>query len=106
MEVERYIHRLAATITSGLKRLHENGEETYREVKRAREDQTRVADILSRITTTLSCQTTTRERPSLVRDQEQLLLDALQNKQNKTHQKTNKQTHPKTNKKQQQTDEY
>src|SRR3569833_2727723 len=106
MEVERYIHRLAATITSGLKRLHENGEETYREVKRAREDQTRVADILSRITTTLSCQATTSERPSLVRDQEQLLLDALQFDQINARQMAVKRAHPRTCRWLLQTDEY
>ena len=59
LQVERYIHNIAEDIRSfqddistSLKILHENGQETNREVKKAREEQNKVTDILSKITAT------------------------------------------------------
>ncbi|KAK1756823.1 hypothetical protein QBC47DRAFT_377737 [Echria macrotheca] len=76
-------------ITVGLKRLHENGEETQREVKRVRED-------ISRITTSLSSSPTTREQISSDTHQKKLLLDSLRFDQIDARHATIKNAHAKT----------
>lgn len=103
LQVERYINNIAEDIRSfqddistSLKRLHENGQDTNREVKKAREEQNKVADILSKITATELRQPITRKESPLDEERKQVLLNSLRFDQIDTRQMTIKIAHAKT----------
>jgi hypothetical protein len=79
--VEQYIHGFAEDFRDSLKRLHENGEETFREIKRIREQQDKSA---------------TEAQLNAVKEQKQQLLDSLRFDQIDARQMTIKNAHIKT----------